>query len=290
MLPRCASLKPELGPNSKSEIHWQKFTQDIDIAEYRPDTSGLFGENIRQRLGIRYPITIVKIDLRSYDLRLFSSKELTEGMPQNIRLANLRTVEEWANENDLTAVVNAGMFEGDFLTSAGYMEHESYFVNPRLHPDYNFILAFNPKTNGVERVRMYDLTETQLDEIREDYGTLIQNMRMISDGNKNHWRQKDLIWSTVALGFSSSGDLYFVHSRTPFTVHDLNQTLIEAPGLELENLMYLEGGPEASIILRSLDKGVIRRAGSYETKFAEHDNNHSYWPLPNAIGLSKKIT
>jgi hypothetical protein len=49
-------------------------------------------------------------------------------------------------------------------------------------------------------------------------------------------------------------------------------------------MMYLEGGPEASLHVAT-PGGPVRRVGSYETGFNENDGNTRYWSLPNVLGV-----
>jgi hypothetical protein len=51
--------------------------------------------------------------------------------------------------------------------------------------------------------------------------------------------------------------------------------------------MYLEGGPEASLYVKDGDFEAMH-IGSYETGFNENDDNHTFWALPNIIGVRRK--
>ena len=88
------------------------------------------------------------------------------------------------------------------------------------------------------------------------------------------------------MGADVSGRMLMIFCRTPYSVHDMIDMLLELP-LDLHNAMYLEGGPEASFYLTSGEKEV-RGFGSYETGFYESDENADFWPLPNVIGISPK--
>jgi hypothetical protein len=53
---------------------------------------------------------------------------------------------------------------------------------------------------------------------------------------------------------------------------------------DLTGALFLEGGPEASLVAKG-PEGELSRVGSYETTFVENDENHVFWTLPNVIGL-----
>ena len=90
----------------------------------------------------------------------------------------------------------------------------------------------------------------------------------------------------AVLGQDKSGNILFIHCRSPYPVHDFIDILLKLP-LDLYNAMYLEGGPEASFYLDH--KGLhVERMGSYETGFTEHDANNRYWEIPNMIGIKKR--
>ena len=49
---------------------------------------------------------------------------------------------------------------------------------------------------------------------------------------------------------------------------------------DLAGALFLEGGPEATLVA-----GKLSRVGSYETGFVENDDNHVQWALPNVLGI-----
>jgi len=73
----------------------------------------------------------------------------------------------------------------------------------------------------------------------------------------------------VVIGADKDGNALFIFSRSPYTVYDFISVLLDAP-LKLQNLMYLEGGPEASFYLKHIEM-EIAKMGSYETGFLESD-------------------
>lgn len=74
-----------------------------------------------------------------------------------------------------------------------------------------------------------------------------------------------------------------VHSRSPWTMHDFVEMVSEL-NLDLLGLIYLEGGPEASLYVNGFTE-KYSLIGSYETGFYESDDNDRFWPIPNVIGV-----
>jgi len=109
---------------------------------------------------------------------------------------------------------------------------------------------------------------------------------MISIRQENVWRQSGKIFSIAAVGMDGSSNVLFIHSRSPFTVHDFNQTLLSLP-IDIHNAMYVEGGPEASLYVKA-NEIEVNQVGSYETGFNQDDDNKSAWLIPNVIGIVKR--
>ena len=106
---------------------------------------------------------------------------------------------------------------------------------------------------------------------------------MIDCKQNNKWSQQPKIWSMVVIGMDKMGNAVFIFSRSPYSVHDLIDILLQSD-LNLFNAMYLEGGPESSMCIRTTDVN-LDLFGSYETGFFESNDNNRYWPIPNVIGI-----
>ncbi|MEM6958448.1 MAG: phosphodiester glycosidase family protein, partial [Myxococcota bacterium] len=84
----------------------------------------------------------------------------------------------------------------------------------------------------------------------------------------------------------SAGRAVFFHSRTPYRMSDVSRMLAE-PSLGLRGMIYLEGGPEASLVLQGEGERVTE-VGSYEDDFNENDDNRAFWDLPNIIAAAPR--
>ena len=88
------------------------------------------------------------------------------------------------------------------------------------------------------------------------------------------------------IAIDGSGNVLFIMTRSPYSVHDFIDILLKLP-INIHNTMYLEGGPEASLYLNHKNL-EIKEFGSYETGFMENNSNNSFWAIPNVIGITGK--
>jgi len=221
-------------------------------------------------------ITILKINPSFYQFKLISSKELQ---------TKNKTAKEWADREDLKAVINTSMFQLDFQTSVGYMKNFEYINNPILNKD-NTILAFNRKVNDVPEIQIIDLKCQDWNVLKGQYHAFIQGIRMIDCNQQNRWIQQEKRFSIACIAVDKQGNILFILSRSPYSGHDLILNLQRLP-LNIYNAMYLEGGPEASLYINhnGFEYGAM---GSYEINFNENDENDFFWNLPNVIGITTK--
>ncbi|MFO7657168.1 MAG: phosphodiester glycosidase family protein [Bacteroidales bacterium] len=222
-------------------------------------------------------IIVIKIDPEIYTFRLLSAAEMNH--------QNLNT-RQWCEKYNLIGAVNAGMFQADYKSNVGYMKNFDYTNNRRISPSYHSVAAFNPKDSLNPSFRIIDTDEMEIQQFIDHYHTVIQNLRLIKSPAQNRWSQQEKMWSEAALGQDREGNVLFIFSRSPYSMHDFNKILIQLP-IDIVNAMHLEGGPEASLYFNF--NGIeIEGAGSYETNFNENDNNDYPSTLPNVIGFEKR--
>ncbi len=244
-------------------IPWKEADEGLFVAEFEP----VYERN-------PCAITIVKIDPVNYSFRLLCASEYG-----NEPLAT----KEWASKHQLTAAVNAGMFQENGLTSVGFMKNFGHVNNPRLSKA-NTIMAFNPLDDKIPEVQIIDRECQDFNDLRQKYQSFVQSIRMISCNKQNVWARRDSRWSTLAIGMDKDGQILFLFSRTPCTVHDFIEILLSLP-LSLKCAMYLEGGPQASLYL-STPKMTLERNGVWEGM--EESSIQFSLPVPNVIGITKK--
>ena len=225
-------------------------------------------------------ITIVRIDPHLWELAFIGLSQTGESTGHTAR--------GWCQSQGLTAAINAGMFASDYKTHLGYLQFRGH-VNSSHVNGYQSVAAFDPKNpSGTRPFRIFDLDEpgVTMQAILHDYASAAQNLRLIKRPGANRWSQQLKKWSEAALGEDEGGRVLFIFSRSPFSMHDLNQELLSA-GVGLVAAQHLEGGPEAQLYLHVGDV-ELEGFGSYETSFREDDGNSTPWPVPNVLGVRPK--
>jgi hypothetical protein len=186
-----------------------------------------------------------------------------------------RTAGRWADENELVFAINAGMYLTDHKTNVGYARAGKHENNPRWN-QYQSVLAWRDGEAVLA-------DRGDIDPQR--FSAVVQNLRLIKGSGESVWKQNGKKWSEALAAVDDKGRLLFIFSRTPFQMSDLNQQLLALP-LGIQRAMHLEGGPEASLSLRS--RGLaLDLAGSFETGFNENDDNGFQWAIPNVIGVRR---
>ena len=247
---------------------WHRVEKGLEVAEFLAPEPSDIGDS---------RITVVRIDPAEFTFDLFLAAE---------KGGRSRTIDQWCNEFKLTAAINAGMFQADGLTNVGYMKHRGKILNGNLVKNYNAFLLMHPLQAGLVPVQIVDRTCVNPDSLLGSYGTAVQNLRMISCQGRNVGSKSQKRWSTVAAAQDKHGNILFLFSRSPFPVHTFINNLLRLP-LDIGVTMYLEGGPEASLCVKTPDTLIVKY-GSFETNFLESDSNASPWAIPNVIGIRPK--
>ena len=254
----------------KTEIEWKQLETGLNYASVPLELKSNVGDS---------KVDILKIDPKYFKFELLSAGE---------KKSDNKKADQWCKENNLLAVINAGMFklDGDFKTCTGYMKNYGYVNNPTLNSSYKTIVAFNAKDSSVPAAQIIDLSCQNWELLKNKYNSFSQGIRMIDCQQINKWQLDQKKWSMVVIGEDKTGNLLFIFVRSPYRVHDFVDQLLALP-IDLKRLMYLEGGPEASFYLQHPSLN-LERCGSYETGFNENDTNKRFWDIPNLIGIKRK--
>jgi hypothetical protein len=224
------------------------------------------------------PITVVRIDPARYEFRVLSAKTL--GLKAGL------TAPDWVKRHGVAGAINASMFRTDHLTSVGHMRDVKGTNNPSWSKD-NAVFVSQPRKAGLPPVRILDRTCEDAAGLAGQYRVAAQNIRMIDCRRRNVWAPQSRKWSTACVGTDGQGRVLLIHARAPYATHDLIDVLLGLP-LGLERLMYVEGGPEASLYVEVAGRVVVSEMGSFETGFFESDTNRVFWPLPNVIAFAER--
>ena len=233
-------------------------------------------------------IVVIQVDPNFYNINLFSSEQYNHG--------NL-TAKNWAKEHELIIAINAGMFQlSDYSSNVGYMKQFDYINNSNIN-SFQSVAAFNPKDSTQVQFKILDfelingkLNKNDIKTVIANYESVVQNLRLIKKPKEDRWdnSNKNYIWSEVALGEDSDGNMLLIFSRSPYWMSDLNNILIDLP-INIECAQHLEGGPEASLYLK-YKTTELEFVGIYESTkdFYFNDIKNNYWEIPNIIGITKK--
>lgn len=219
---------------------------------------------------------VVRVDLHDHALRILAAA----------REGQARPATAWADDFGLTAAINLSMFKDDGLPVALAVDAHGA-LDPRDNPPFGGFLAFDPVDphDPPAIVAGRSCPGFDLDALRKRYRAVVQSYRLLDcDGGAIAWKDAKR-YSAAAVGVDRDGALVLIHVRAPFTMKALSAALAR-PALRLAGAIFVEGGPEASLVVRA-DR-ALERVGSFETAFLESDENRRFWDLPNVLGVVKR--
>jgi hypothetical protein len=246
---------------------WQKIDDGMEFASFKLNMP-TSGDSL---------LEIIRLDPELFDFELLLASEHGN---------QTRSISKWADGFQLAAAINAGMFQVDHLTSTGFLVNYHHKNNAQRHSSYNMYFVCNPRQPDLPEAQIVDWQQPDAKELVDMYHSALQCIRMVAAGGRNVWSQQNVKWNEAALGQDSDGNILFIFCASPYTMHDLVNQLLDLP-LDLDKMMHLEGGPEASLYINNNDF-KLRRIGSSETGFIENSLNSSFWKIPNIIGIKKK--
>jgi hypothetical protein len=212
-------------------------------------------------------------------VRVDPSKARLRALAASREAGGARTAGEWREQFSLVAVINAGMFATDGSTHTGFFRVGDHVNSSRWVTDYRSTLVFDPLRAGLPPAAIHD----DVGEDRPDYGTVIQNLRLIKAPGAGVWAENGRRWSEAAVAMDESGRILLLFTRSACSMHELTRGLL-ALELGVVRAMHVEGGPEASLSVHG--NGIdLSLSGSYETGFNENDQNQRQWPIPNVLGV-----
>jgi uncharacterized protein YigE (DUF2233 family) len=230
----------------EARAEWMDLCPGVEYAQFAACAKSPKGDS---------KITIVRIVPTKAQLRVLSHVDL--GLPRPLR-AN-----EWADQLDLAVVINAGMYATD-MRHVGYLKIGPGRVNSQVvRKDYKSVLVFDPSKEGQREAAIVDLDNASIAELSAKYGVVVQNLRMIRSPGTVVWGRSSRQWSEAAFGMDRSGRMLFIFCRSPYTMFEFSQCLLELP-LDLVAVQHLEGGGAAALAIRT---PRLRQVlfGGYET-------------------------
>jgi hypothetical protein len=196
-------------------------------------------------------LVVLRVDPSLWDLQVVAAEMQDDDRNRNIR--------EWSEDFDLTAAINAGMYQADKKTHVGFCQVDGQVISK--YPNkYRSAAAFDPVDVTDPPFRIFDLDEVPLEEIKERYRTVVQNLRLIKRPGKNRWEQSKNRWREAALGEDSQGRALLISCRKALSMHDFNEILLALP-LDLVSAQHLEGSGTARFWLRHPAYGEWKEPG-----------------------------
>ncbi len=249
---------------------WRSLAPGLEVGRFPAPRKSAVGDSV---------VTVVRVDPQIYVFRLLSAKLL--GLAEN------PTIVGWVRRERVAGAINASMFQADHLTALGYMRDRSRTNNPRWNAD-NAVFVSQPRRPGLPEAAILDrVCDPDAAQRAADYSVVVQSIRMLDCQGNNAWAQQPRRWSTACVGTDRAGRVLLIHARSPYSTHDLIDALRALP-LDLQRLMYVEGGPEASLVVEVKGQVAVSEVGSFETGFHEADDNQVLWPLPNVLAFQER--
>ena len=251
--------------------NWLPISAGLDIAKFGPEHPSS-PRNAH--------ILVVRIDPAYYDLGIYAKPDKEQpGL----------TAKEWCEQEQLIAAINAGMYREDYHTHVGYLKVDNQ-LNSRHFNKYKSLAVLEPYQKDLPPFAIYDMDGTQPFDIRSiirRYRFVVQNLRLIKRPGINRWDRQNKRWSEAALGEDRQGRVLLIHSVTPYSMYDLNKTLLTLP-INLVTAQHLEGGPPAQLFL-SFNEVQINRMGRFEDTSPRQLNRLLDYKIPHVIGVRLKI-
>lgn len=250
-----------------AHAEWQELEPGLELGVFSSPIPSTIGDSL---------IHLLRIDVGRFDLTLLNASAPEQG--------NVLTARQWSRRHGLIAAINASMYQTDFKTSVSYMRTRNHINNPWLSKDKS-VLAFDRAQQTAPPVKMIDRECESFDAWRQTYQTFVQSIRMISCRRRNVWAQQSKRWSIAAIGIDGGGRILFIHSRSPYSTHDLINILLTLP-IDIRQAMYAEGGAEAQLYINS--KGHEYEFTGIRDASAANAQDHNAWPIPNIVGVVRR--
>ena len=243
------------------------------------DEPGIVVERIRAPIAPEIPIgnriiTLVRVELSKYRLRILTEE----------RHGERRSLPRWVRDHHLAGGINAGMFLPSGR-SVGFMMQDGRVASNRRVTKYHGVVGFGPRgAHAPLAIGGRGCTEG-LDAFTRRYDNVLQAYRMIDcRGRAVSWPNRKR-YSAAGFGVDDEGRAVFMHTRTPYRTAVLNRMLADGHGLR--GMIYMEGGPEASLVVNA-EGHRVAEIGSYEDGFNENDDNDVFWQVPNIVAFEPR--
>lgn len=220
-------------------------------------------------------LTALRIDPRFFDFVLCSRSQ--DNGP-------VRTLSQWGEEYDLAAAINASMYLPDDSTSTGYMRQGTHTNNGRIVQRFGAFFVAGPTDPQLPGAAILDRDNPRWRELLDKYSLVIQNYRMTGEDRRVLWSPGGPHYAISAVAQDGEGHILFLHCHQPVEAHAFARQILHLP-LNARTVMYVEGGAQAGLLVRS---ATLRRelAGISATGFLVTGNLRA--AVPNVLGVRRK--
>ncbi len=258
-----SSLKLEPSP-------WHNLEPGLDYASFALQGKG---QNAGKTIG---QLEVLRFSPQFFCFNLYAISE-NNTAPQ--------TLQQWAQNHNLVAAINASMYLPDGKTSTGYMRKDGHINNKRIAKAFGVFFLAEPNTADLPVATLIEKSSPQFKSTLAQYKTVIQNFRLLSAEGEILWSERGQKHSIAAVGMDKKGNILFLHCRQPIDAHILAIELLRLP-LQLGPVMYVEGGAQAGMVLRHESKNTFW-GGRHPADFFMGSVGVA---LPNILGVQRKKT
>ncbi len=192
----------------------------------------------------RATLRVVRIDPARFEFVLCAASD--GGVPLPLG--------RWADRMGLVAAINASMYLPDGRTSTGYLREGPHVNNARHGERLGAYFLAGPdglaRAAGVPTAAVEDGTRVDIEALEGHYRLVAQNFRIISEDRRIVWAADNRPVAVAAVAQTGDGHILFLHCRQPVEPYVLAQRLLNLP-LDVRTVMYVEGGAQAGLLLRS---------------------------------------
>jgi hypothetical protein len=272
LLSSCGGGKASAQDTVVDYTNWTSLTKGMEYREMTAPIKSSIGDS---------KISILRMDRGLFDFDIFSATKF-DSIPRDLH--------NWADTFDLNVVFNAGMYNlSKPLKSRAYLKTGGHINNGTVIENFNLMLAMSPTVKKRDNVEILDLTCENFNEMNHEFNSYAQGLRMIDcNGGPMFWKKKIQSCSMLIAAEGEDGKFYLIFCRSPYTHNQMIQFMVDMP-YGLRNAIYLEGGPETSLLI-DVNGHCIEKVGSWGSTTWERDDNNHFWRLPNVVGVKKLVS
>ncbi len=267
---------------STTEKRKEKKIKPIDYSNWVTLTKGLqyreINASVKSEIGDS-KISLVRLDRDLFEFDVFSATNY-DSIP--------KSVDRWAKKHKLNIVFNSGMYsQENTLLSRAFLKSGKHVNNPSIIEDFNLMMAMSPNAIHRENIEVLDLTCENFDQIKNEFNSYAQGLRMIDcNGKPMFWKKKIQSCSMIIAAEGIDNKFYIIFCRSPYTHNQMIEFMLKMP-YGIRNAIYLEGGPETSLFI-DVNGHRIQKVGSWVSDTWESDENKHFWSLPNVVGVKNR--